>query len=743
MSIVASDKVKARILELVNDASSTLYSNPQIVQILENGNEIDRKFARAILKEIYEESKWTRYNASPDKSSPELYKTVFKEFEKRYSKAFEEFDSIPEPNDDGTFSNELNDEQLASGIESCVEIRGLWDEFTKARDARNIAQEALSTISFAEKSASVDEESRKKFAQIAAELQGLLGQEKTDTDALLTKIDEYNEGARQVWETFLSNPSQDGPDNFLVHNFTAGKFDGDFRYGNVSTSLITDNAMGVYRSSTEIAENMGYGYIIKPKHIIIADSSDTYTYNYSSERDDKLTFNMKPLKLPHQIESEMMATCRQANGEILNSDKASIYSEVVVDEYEIGGVFLITNGEKELHPDYLEAVELAREKGIPFRDIDISKKREERGLEALTPAMKKGLCKRILYTYCQNEQYAIQDGNYQEYQDEFVENNYEEFAERFLTVKGREGYTAQDIEKAFRGLVLDNAVRAQGSISIWDKESISHHRGFFLGKVTPDEFKYIIANRCDLSKCETLEEFKAKYSEFKNIVADCKYMEETREYIQEVFAGQEALAEKELSDEELEQIFNSENRSLSGLFDYVQARDTKVVTQDDTVIEEINADEEIIVPTVEENDSNLSMHEEVLGKHEDVSVTIEEPEIVTHDEIQSDEIAATENQDIRSQPTFMQKVARRISSNRFLSKLPFMKKFIQSQLDMLPESKNEFETVGTVNNKADSFMKDLYDLTNDDITTYTSIEKIEKQREVQRAVEAQTTDART
>lgn len=92
----------------------------------------------------------------------------------------------------------------------------------------------------------------------------------------------------------------------------------------------------------------------------------------------------------------------------------------------------MTNGEKELNPHYREAVELAKEKGVLFRDIDISKDREEQRLEPLSREMKKGLCRRALFTYCENEQYGVKEGNYAKFASEFIENNYEELTERKL-----------------------------------------------------------------------------------------------------------------------------------------------------------------------------------------------------------------------------------------------------------------------------------------------------------------------
>lgn len=69
----------------------------------------------------------------------------------------------------------------------------------------------------------------------------------------------------EVWQSFLSDPSREGGDeNYVIHNFTSGQVKGEFRDKYMSTSLITKKARGIYGSS-------GFGYIIKPKHIVAAD----------------------------------------------------------------------------------------------------------------------------------------------------------------------------------------------------------------------------------------------------------------------------------------------------------------------------------------------------------------------------------------------------------------------------------------------------------------------------------------
>ena len=276
-------------------------------------------------------------------------------------------------------------------------------------------------------------------------------------------------------------------------------------------------------------------------------------------------------------------------------------------------------------------------------------------------------------------------------------------------------------------MILDNAVKSKDGIHIFDKESISHYQGQFLGRVTEEEFKYIVSSRYDLSKCESLEEFKERYAEFKDRVVQSKYFDESQEYLDEMFAGNEVLIGKNLSDEELEQIFNSEDRSLSGVVSYVQDRDKEQVEA--TVPEEIIEDDEPIVPVVDDKEVEIPI--------EDNGVHINEyGEIIRPNNVQErvTEVVTQENNST-TQLTFMQRVAQRVSSNKFLSKLPFMKSLFKKQVKMLPQPKEEFKTFDISNNATNSFIKELQDLKKDEREISSAFEEKDKIKDIQKNIE--------
>ena len=76
--------------------------------------------------------------------------------------------------------------------------------------------------------------------------------------------------------------------------------------------------------------NADYGLIIKPKHIVCASYRDTYTLN--TRDDEENLFNIRPpLMLPQEVEDTCMQQPIEENGEMLNYETTSIYSEQVSD----------------------------------------------------------------------------------------------------------------------------------------------------------------------------------------------------------------------------------------------------------------------------------------------------------------------------------------------------------------------------------------------------------------------------
>lgn len=226
---------------------------------------------------------------------------------------------------------------------------------------------------------------------------------------------------------------------WVIHNLTKGKLEGNFRNKYMSTSLITNNAMGRYGNSD-------YGLIIKPKHIVCASYRDTYTLN--TRDDEENLFNIRPpLMLPQEIEDICIQQTVEENGEMLNYETIPSYSELVVDEFEIEGVYYISYGEHELAKDYERAKKVADERGLPLIERDISKYRAEHGLEPMTDKAKMNLCRNILWKCCAGDRELEQA--YSQFAKEFIKSNFKDFYEKFMQLKENPEFSKEDILRAF------------------------------------------------------------------------------------------------------------------------------------------------------------------------------------------------------------------------------------------------------------------------------------------------------
>ena len=120
---------------------------------------------------------------------------------------------------------------------------------------------------------------------------------------------------------------------------------------------------------------------------------------------------------------------------------------MVIDEYEIQGVYYISNGEQELAKDYERAKKVAEERGLPLKERDMSKYREQLGLEPITETNQRILFRNILQkSYKGNEELI---SKYYRYEEEFITRNYKEFYERYMTIKHQEKFSVDDIWKIF------------------------------------------------------------------------------------------------------------------------------------------------------------------------------------------------------------------------------------------------------------------------------------------------------
>lgn len=436
--ITLDEKNKRRIQKFLKQEVG-LYGYEQDIEILEQTGELTEELARKVFTEIMNDAHRTRTMLEPEEDS---------EFKEEIEEAFSRYDKIPKPEHleeygfyDGVYNNmELDD--IYSNMQIAFELRELDNKYYGCRDLRNIAETVINSIDGIEKyQIELKTETKEELQRIQEELKTLLDAEKTDIQGIQERIELYNGHATNIWNDYLTNIDdvENSQYRWVIHNLTKGELEGDFRNKYMSTSLMTNNAMGRYGNSD-------YGLVIKPKHIISASYRDTYTLN--TRNDEENLFNIRPpLMLPQEIEDICIQQTIEENGEMLNYETTPVYSELVVDEFEIEGVYYISYGEQELAKDYERAKKVADERGLPLIERDISRYRAEHGLEPMTDKAKMNLCRNILWKCCAGDRELEQA--YSKFAKGFIKSNFKDFYEKFMQLKENPEFSKEDVLRAF------------------------------------------------------------------------------------------------------------------------------------------------------------------------------------------------------------------------------------------------------------------------------------------------------
>ena len=199
----------------------------------------------------------------------------------------------------------------------------------------------------------------------------------SNEDAKNQVIENYNLLAQQVWNDFLNDSN-----NMLVH---IGPVYGEYHGNVLSSSLIKKKEVATFTPSGE-----GVGIIIKPKTIVAADSKDLSTENYKQYEENYFK-EIPIIKLPNQVEQEIIDKTKLTNGENLRYDGVNnpIYSEAAVKGFEKIGYIMIGYGDKSNTLEYKELKEKATHDNIEFKYVDINKMREKQNLQTINVSKNK------------------------------------------------------------------------------------------------------------------------------------------------------------------------------------------------------------------------------------------------------------------------------------------------------------------------------------------------------------------
>lgn len=182
--------------------------------------------------------------------------------------------------------------------------------------------------------------------QINQVLQPIVGQslDSMDIDKAEQIVEKYNEISNRVWQEYLNEK-----DKFLFHT-SRYKVEGEYSFPIMSTSLCfstNTRELGMYGTDS-------MAYIIRPKHIMCADSKDLYINNELSDKYAAKTFRV--VKFPQIIEEES------------RNNPDFKYSEIVCDEFEFEGVVYFYGSPNEMETKKLQerAEEIQTSDGKPL-----------------------------------------------------------------------------------------------------------------------------------------------------------------------------------------------------------------------------------------------------------------------------------------------------------------------------------------------------------------------------------------
>lgn len=171
----------------------------------------------------------------------------------------------------------------------------------------------------------------KKLEKLFFEIQGII-------------LDDWKKNLSSVNDYKLGSPFK-----YICHSTSSNGWSGEYLGRFVSASLLTENHTYTY--------NLPYGLIMDPNDIIMAYSEDLYIRNNS--KDVNNLYNSGVLPIVQSIKTV--------------NDNTVYYNEVVLDGFHPIGIFCITDGSKELNPNYLGALKLKESfPDLPFIDLDIT-----------------------------------------------------------------------------------------------------------------------------------------------------------------------------------------------------------------------------------------------------------------------------------------------------------------------------------------------------------------------------------
>ncbi len=298
-------------------------------------------------------------------------------------------------------------------------------------------------------------------------------------------ISQYNTIATQIWKEYLVHSEQKNGFRYLVHNIGDREYYDDYSYKVISTSLITDRQMAFF---SQWSQGIPNGFIVNPKSIRTA----TYFDNTIDNADFQNNGSHNWLQLPYELEEDFIIDAKQNDTYLSYKAKGSkeYYgdncNEIACDDFNIEGYFFVSFGEGELSPIYEKSKRMAEARGIPLKEIDFMKVRAQNGLEPMNEDMKRTLFTNLMLRLGNQLRKKNKFKYYPIVDKEFIEHNFENFAQRYIKIKHSPDFCTENILKQFRQTLLDHEYK----MSI-ENSGYAIGSGLYIDEMTDDDWDYI------------------------------------------------------------------------------------------------------------------------------------------------------------------------------------------------------------------------------------------------------------
>ncbi len=328
------------------------------------------------------------------------------------------------------------------------------------------------------------------------------------------------------WSNLYSNVDNMNEDNFIFigHSTLSTKFEKGFSSKFVSSSLFTPEFNDTYRSR--------YGFILKPKNIVGANSKDMNVNNYAYDEESMLFYSSIPIiHHPKRVLDELREDKKENEKD---NPLREVYSEIIIDGFDPIGIFCFTNGTKEYDHNYSEALKLKEN----FPDLKFK----------VFDTMKKKIGPRLI-----NEKLYILRGLNIDVNKSFRNLNeddlyrYEMFFNELDKLKNTD-YTKDDIKKIF--------IKNNEFVSIFVDEN-----ELFSGKYTDEEIKYVLGRGYKYNIDEILKNKKVTPYNLKNLNGLCKY-KDLNKYYEGLDEFLLIINKVDITDDLIEKIIKEENLSF-------------------------------------------------------------------------------------------------------------------------------------------------------------------------------------